>query len=215
MLNAGFRIPPSAGTASGVHGSEPGYNRVYVHVGEDFTYEKFWQRLKAGRCFVTNGPLLRVRVDGELPGHVFTAAAGEEKDVTIEVDLASRENVPFLEVIKNGRVERQVAFDKKSGTVKVGTLKFKQSGWFAVRAVTDVEHTYRFAMTGPYYVEIGAEKQHISKVSARFFLEMVDDEIARVQSASGLQSGQKDDFLSYCARARKFWEGRVGEANAD
>src|SRR5262249_57532163 len=70
-LNCGLRLPPSAGSASGVLPNPVGYNRVYVHVEGDFTYEKWWQGLKAGRCFVTNGPLLLATANGQRPGHVF------------------------------------------------------------------------------------------------------------------------------------------------
>ena len=78
MLNCGLRVPPSAGSASGVLPNPLGYDRVYVHCSEDFTYEGWWEGLKAGRSFVTNGPLLIVKANGHLPGHVFTADEGGE-----------------------------------------------------------------------------------------------------------------------------------------
>jgi len=71
ILNSGLRIPPSAGSASGVLPNPVGYNRVYVQVDGELTYEKWWDGLCAGRSFVTNGPLLLVRADGELPGMYF------------------------------------------------------------------------------------------------------------------------------------------------
>jgi hypothetical protein len=49
-----------------------GYDRVYVHLGSDLNYEKWWEGLRAGRSFVSNGPLLRCRANGKLPGEVFT-----------------------------------------------------------------------------------------------------------------------------------------------
>ena len=42
-----------------------------LHIGYDFSYDNWWAGLKAGRSFVTNGPLLVVKADGHLPGHVF------------------------------------------------------------------------------------------------------------------------------------------------
>src|SRR5207249_1727793 len=69
ILNCGLRIPPSAGSASGVLPNPVGYNRVYVHVGKELTNEKWWEGLRAGHSFVSNGPLLRCRANGELPGH--------------------------------------------------------------------------------------------------------------------------------------------------
>jgi hypothetical protein len=45
LLNCGLRLPPSAGSASGVLPNPVGYNRVYVRVEGDLTYKKWWQGL--------------------------------------------------------------------------------------------------------------------------------------------------------------------------
>ena len=64
LLNCGLRIPPSAGSASGVLPNPVGYNRVYVHCGEELTWDKWWENLRRGQVVVTNGPMLRPRVFG-------------------------------------------------------------------------------------------------------------------------------------------------------
>ena len=84
LLNCGLRIPPSAGSASGVLDNPVGYNRVYVHCGETLTYDAWWEGLRAGRVVVTNGPLLRPRVNGELPGHVFQGKLGEVIELSVQ-----------------------------------------------------------------------------------------------------------------------------------
>ena len=59
-LEAGIRIPPSAGSASGVLPNPVGYNRVYVHLGsQQLSADSWFGALSKGRCFVTNGPLLQ------------------------------------------------------------------------------------------------------------------------------------------------------------
>ena len=78
LLECGLRIPPTAGSGSGESPNPVGYNRVYVHVDGELTYEKWWQQLRAGQVFVTNGPLMKPSVEGELPGHVFQADGGHE-----------------------------------------------------------------------------------------------------------------------------------------
>jgi hypothetical protein len=78
LLNCGLRIPPSAGSGSGDGPNPLGYNRVYVFCGQEFSYDSWWRNLREGKVFVTNGPLLRPRVNGQLPGHVFHAQAGQE-----------------------------------------------------------------------------------------------------------------------------------------
>ena len=157
ILNSGLRLPPSAGSASGVLPNPVGYNRVYVHT-EKFTYEKWWEGLRAGRCFVTNGPLLRVEADGKRPGHVFTAAKGCDVSIEIKARLTSRDPIGFIEVVKDGKVERKVPFAEWSKAGSLGELRFDRSGWFLVRAVTDNPRTFRFASTAPFYVEIAKRK---------------------------------------------------------
>src|SRR5262249_22268954 len=142
VLNTGLRLPPSAGSASGVLPNPVGYNRVYVHVGPELTYAKWWQALKAGRCFVTNGPLLRVEANGKLPGHVFAADAGQQIKINLKAALTTSDTIKYLEIVKDGEVQRKVAFAdwKKSGSL--GELIFQESGWFLVRAIADNKKTF-------------------------------------------------------------------------
>src|SRR5262249_31268554 len=181
MLNCGLRLPPSAGSASGVLPNPVGYNRVYVHVGKDLGHDKWWDGLRAGRSFVTNGPLLRVRSDDKLRGHVFTAAKRQEIVIDLKASLTTRDAVERIEVIKDGAVERAVPFEEWSKTGSLGKLSFKASGWFLVRAVTGNKKTFRFASTAPWYVEVGDEKGRGSKAAARFFPERTQDRGMRAQ----------------------------------
>src|SRR5262249_43060989 len=99
LLNCGLRIPPSAGSASGVLPNPVGYNRVYVHVDGEFSHEKWWRGLAAGQSFVTNGPLLQIQVSGKLPGHVFTATAGQDVALEVRGQVTTREPVSVVEII--------------------------------------------------------------------------------------------------------------------
>ncbi len=212
ILNAGLHIPPSAGSASGVLPNPVGYNRVYVHLDGELSYEKWWDGLRAGRSFVTNGPLLRVRANGELPGHVFAAPAGNEVVLDIRAALAGRDPVRALEIILNGRVERSVPYDEWLRTGSLGKLRFRESGWMLVRAIADNPKTFRFAATAPFYVEIGDVRQRISRSSVRFFLDWIAQRMDRVQLDDPVQ---KDEVLAYHTAARRFWEERLAKANAD
>jgi hypothetical protein len=214
ILNAGLRVPPSAGSASGVLPNPLGYDRVYVHTGDDFSYDRWWEGLKAGRSFVTNGPLLLVEADGHLPGHVFTAREGEKIAIDLDVSLTTLDNVPKIEIIKNGRVEKAVSPDelaKADGKVEV---TFDRSGWFLVRAITDVANTFRFASTAPYYVEIGPEKKRISKASAQFFLDWIDERIERVPLKLD-DPQQLQEVLGHHYTAKQVWQRIAAEANAE
>jgi hypothetical protein len=212
LLNTGIRIPPSAGSASGVLPNPVGYNRVYVYCGDEFSYERWWRGLRAGNVVVTNGPMLRPRVNGELPGHVFTAGAGETVELEIALALAVREKVEYLQVIRDGRVAQEVRLDE---AVKQGgrfpKVTFRESGWMLIRAVTNNQKTYRFASTGPYWVEIGNQPR-ISRTSAQFFLDWVHERARRIQLED---AGQRAEVLKYHRAARDFWQAKVDAANAE
>ncbi len=212
LLNCGLRIPPSAGSASGVLPNPVGYNRVYVQLDKEFTHEKWWEGLRAGRSFVTNGPLLIVDAAGKLPGHVFTAPEGQELNIGLKAALTTREPpIRFVEIIKNGQVERKVSFEEWSKTGSLGTVTFKASGWFLVRAITENKKTFRFASSAPFYVEIGERKRHISKASAEFFLDWAKERAMRVKLDDPTQ---REEVLQHHRAAEKFWQDLVTKANA-
>ena len=76
-LECGLRIPPMRRQRLGRAPNPVGYNRVYVHLDGPFSYDAWWKHFARARSFVTNGPLLRPTVEGEPPGHVFRAEAGQ------------------------------------------------------------------------------------------------------------------------------------------
>ena len=212
ILDSGLRLPPSAGSASGVIPNPVGYNRVYVHVGETLDYAKWWGGLRAGRSFVTNGPLLICRADGHLPGHVFATEESKEVSINLDVSVTSRDPVSSLEIVKNGTVESadRVRGRKFSGTL--GPLKFRNSGWFLVRVITENPRTFRFASTAPFYVEIGPSKRRISKRSAQFFLDWVEERIKRVRLND---ADERRQVLTDHEEARSFWKETLRSANVE
>jgi hypothetical protein len=211
LLNCGLRLPPSAGSASGVLPNPVGYNRVYVHVENRFDHDQRWEGLRAGRSFVTNGPLLRVEADGKLPGHVFTTAEGKEVTIALKAHLITCDSIPTLEVIKDGQVEWAVPFETWRETGTLGTVTFKRSGWFLVRVIANNPKTFRFASTAPFYVEVGEGKRWVSKASARFFREWVRERAERIKLDD---VRQREDVLNYHTAAERFWQGLVDLANA-
>jgi hypothetical protein len=210
ILNCGLRLPPSAGSASGVLPNPVGYNRVYVHLDGEFNYGNWWEGLKAGRVFVSNGPLLRCRANGEFPGFTFKAPAGKTLDLRVDAALDSRDTVSSLEIIQNGRVLRAVPYSDWKRTGSIGTIQFKASGWFLIRAIADVPDTFRFASTGPFYVEIGPTPRRVSKASAHFFLDWVHERMNQIKLDDPVQ---KEEVLQHHRAAERFWEEKVAQAN--
>jgi hypothetical protein len=211
LLQCGLHIPPSAGSGSGVAPNPVGYNRVYVHVDGDFSYEKWWQGFRAGQVVVGNGPLLQPSVEGELPGHVFQVDEGQSAEFEIGLTLSTRDPISYLEIIKDGQVEHSVRMDDYAKSGQLPKLRFQRSGWFLVRAVTDVPKTYRFAMTGPYYVQIGYQPR-ISKRAAQFFLDWVYERARQIKLPD---PEQQRLVLEEHRKARDFWQDLLSRANAE
>jgi hypothetical protein len=162
---------------------------------------------------VTNGPLIREpRVNDQLPGHVFRAADGEKVVLQAALNLSLREQVDYLEIVKNGRVEHEVRLDAfaQSGG-RLPEVVFTESGWMLIRAVTSHPRTYRFASTGPYYIEIGGQPR-ISRQAVQFFADWVHQRARQIDIADPVQ---RESVIQYHRAARDFWAKRLAAATAD
>jgi hypothetical protein len=216
VLNCGLRIPPVAGSGSGTNDSPVGTNRVYVRCGNEFSPAAWWDNLRAGRVFVTNGPLLRPMVEGEPPGYVFHIETGQALALEIGLNLATRVPVDYLQIIKNGTVEAEVRLaDWKDRKGKLPPITFDASGWFLVRAaVTNSAQTYQFASTGPYYVE-QAGQSRVSKRSVQFFLDWIGVAEGHLRKLPNLTEAQLAEQLAQQELARLFFTALLARANAE
>lgn len=194
ILNCGLRVSPSAGSASGVLPNPVGYNRVYVYPGDSITWDRWWEGLRQGRCFVTNGPLLRLTANGSLPGEVFES--DQPLKVRIEGRVDGNDKIEKIELIRNGEirvVELPVEFE------------VSESGWFLVRAIADVKETFRFASTAPWYVEIGGKKMVPDRKAATFLLNWAKERRANVgHTVSDPQ--KKKELLEIHDRGIAYWK---------
>ncbi|MCI0533940.1 MAG: CehA/McbA family metallohydrolase, partial [Verrucomicrobiales bacterium] len=212
LLNCGVRLPPSAGSASGVLPNPVGYDRVYVHVDGDLTWTKWWDGLRAGRVFVSNGPLLRCRAEGQLPGQVFKAAEGKPLVIQLTGALSGRDPVKAVEIVRNGTVLRSVSVSPDGKSHALGQVMLDGPGWFLIRAIADQPRTFRFASTGPFYVEGPNETRRISRASAQFFVDWVHERMAKLQAPT---AAQREEVLQEWRRAEKFWQDKLAKANAE
>ena len=206
ILNSGLRIPPSAGSASGVLLNPVGYNRVYAYIEKGLTYDKWFDAVKRGKCFVSNGPLLLCKANGELPGRVFTS--DKKFEIKIAAEIYSRDTVDVVEIIKNGKVLKHIPATELKDKFSVGIV-FEESGWFLIRVICKTTGNFRFASTAPFYVEIGKNKKHISKSAAQFFLDWTNERAGLIKTDD---KEQLREINKYVNAARKYWEGIVASA---
>jgi acetyl esterase/lipase len=177
FLNCGFRIPVSAGSASGVKASPIGYNRVYVKLNEPFSYESWFHALKAGRSFGTNGPMLFLRINGEEVGSILRFHGGKPARLRIQAEASSQRKLDRLEVVFKGNVIKTATTPDTHGKM---VLDFEnevlESGWFAARAFEELGQTIHFAHTSPIYTELGSRSAIVPE-DARYFIQWIGREM--------------------------------------
>jgi hypothetical protein len=135
LLNAGLQVPLLGASRKKTNTTVLGCVRTYARMNpsETFSYKNWIEAIRAGRTFVTNGPLLFFTINGQEPGSTITVPADSR---TIRVHAQARSPVPFerLEVIHNGSV---VAEKNATGTPSEGNLDMElpisESGWWAAR----------------------------------------------------------------------------------
>jgi hypothetical protein len=130
----------------------------------------------------------------------------------LEAALDSRDPISAIEIIQNGRVAATVPYSAWKRTGSLGTVTFKDSGWFLIRTIADVPHTFRFASTGPFYVEVGPAGSRISRSSAQFFLDWVRERSGQIRLED---SSQQAAVMKYHQAAEQFWQEKIAQANAD
>lgn len=217
ILNCGLRIPPSAGSASGVLPNPVGYNRVYVHTGQALKWTDWWNGLKAGRSFVTNGPILLATADGELPGHAFEIDA-ETRAIRISAKVVSNDPFSSIEVVNNGEVITVAGIETNDPGVgphrmTVDTSIAVKPGWFLIRVITDRKDTFRFASTAPWFIDESGKPRRVSRRSVEFFADWIEERTDRVPQK--LKDAKKlREVLAHHDTARRFWNDLLNRTNA-
>jgi hypothetical protein len=135
LLNCGFRIPAAAGTdvfLNRIQSYPPGWGRCYVKLTNGLNYGEWMRGQKAGRSFVTTGPMLEWTVEGHEPGDTLRLAAPGQ--VRVRARASSQFLLQSVDLLVNGRV---VFTNTIAGGANAMSLDHKvtieHSGWITVR----------------------------------------------------------------------------------
>jgi hypothetical protein len=192
--NLGFRVPATAGSASGVLPNPVGYNRLYVQLDEPFGLEPFYRGLRQGKSFVTNGPML-----------FFDAYEEPGGSIRVTVDVRSRDPLDRVEVIANGVVIQ--TFGAPPGKRSFSTELSVGSGlysWIAVRAFEQNDATIRMAHSQPYWIDAPFGVRG----DADYFIHWIDELIRQSEQDKErfANDKQKETVLGLYRQARQVYE---------
>ena len=204
LLNCGFRLPVSAGSASGVKASPLGYNRVYVKVSGPFSYRNWFASLKAGRSFATNGPMLFLTADGQDPGSELRVDPTRPVRIRAEALSPAAARAPRDRLLRSGhsqhlRTRQRRPLDRRDGAARSRTTAgspHAPSSRPARRSAlrTPVRSTSTSAIPAP------------AADDAKFFLQWIDREIAFYTANKDFRArDQQDDMLAFFRQAREVY----------
>ncbi|MGH7567404.1 MAG: CehA/McbA family metallohydrolase [Gemmatimonadales bacterium] len=215
LLNCGFRLPAGAGTDAFPNFASlrgpPGLVRVYVRVGPTLDHPRWLAGIRAGKTFVTNGPLLEFTLGAREIGDELRLPASGAR-LAAHVVLRSNVAVDHLELVGNGRVVASLPLAGDRTRVDTTfSVTPTASGWYVVRAWSERPRTpildlYPFASTSPIFVQVGHEPAP-SPADAAYFVRWVDRVAAVAQGHTGWNTpAERDSVLAQLGRARGVFE---------
>jgi TolB protein len=195
ILNCGFRVPAAAGTdcfLNRIGSMPPGWGRCYVRLPQGLDYKNWIEGQRAGRSFVSNGPIIELQVGETTIGGTIKLAA--PRSARVKARAEAQTPIQKLELIQNGRV---IATAQASGNkfeiILDQELLLDRSGWIAARVTgppaNHLAPGQHQAHTNPVYVELAGSKLD-SKTDAAFFLAWIDRLEADLRRRDRMHTGK-------------------------
>ena len=191
-LNAGYRLPLVGGTDKMSSSVAVGQYRTYVQIPEDqdFDYATWCRNLRAGRTFLSGGPMLEFNIDGAQVGDTVRLPGGGGR---IDLVATARSILPVhtLQIVHNGQVVAQT--DEPRGARELAlhiSLEIHGNSWLCAR-VGGPDYVARphhdtwsrgvFAHTSPIYVACGGEWSQADAASLQYMLTLVGGSLEYVR----------------------------------
>lgn len=161
LLNAGIRLPIVGGSGKDSNRIALGGMRTLTPAEPTRTYVDWVEHVRTGRTTASNGPFLRLSVDGD--SEAAKINLNEPRKLRCSAEAASLQPFEQLELLANGEVV--VGVSATAGEVTTASLEieheFAGSGWIAARCRGSKKselypHVPVFAHTSPVWVQVAA-----------------------------------------------------------
>ena len=216
-LNCGYRLPLVGGTDKMSSDVPVGLYRTYAYIPEDeeFDYENWCRAVRAGRTFLSGGPILDFTVNGSPVGDTISLSGTG----TVEVEAAAESIFPIhtLEIVQQGRVVAST--DEARGTRRLRlktSLKVEGHTWLAARCggpdYSALPHHDRwnrglFAHTSPIYIAVGGDWWLFDEATAQYMLTLVSGTLEYMRHTAPHRPAEtvthhhgEEDHLAYLER---------------
>lgn len=210
LLNCGIRLPASTGSDWYVCSS----NRVYVDVGNSFTYENWLGGLRAGRTFVTDGPVLKLSVEGHQPNNDLLDLGRTVSSVRASVDWESCVPIDRVEIVRDGEVVARSENTEGASTGRFTLdLDATDASWIAARCWGGRRNSYGHALwahTSPVYLRATPNTAR-ARASAEFFVERIDAARAWLSYTAHFDNFQQRDRMLDLFDEGRTWYAKRAE----
>ena len=221
--NNGLRVTAVGGedSISNLHASKlVGSVRTYVHTGErGLAMDAWFDGLRAGRAFVSTGPLVELTVNGAIPGETVDLRDGGG---TVEIRGWVRSITPIdrLLLVWNGQVIEEVpVMGDRHETELSRTLPVTGSGWYHLRVEGRPDERFPLdagfaqAFTNPVWVTVGGRPVR-SQASAEYALRWIDTLQELADAWPGWRSErERAHVFAQFEEAREVYRRFAAEAN--
>ncbi len=193
-LNCGYRLPLVGGTDKMSSEVPVGLCRTYAYLPDaPFTYENWCRAVRAGRTFISSGPIVTLTVDGAVIGDTRQLPRGGG---TVEIEATAGSIFPLrtLQIVQQGKVVAETRGDARSRRLSLtARVKVEANTWFAARCGGedyrtmphfDVWQRGCFAHTSPIYVAVGEPWQLFDPGTARYMLTLIEGSLAYIRQTA-------------------------------
>ena len=201
-LNLGFRISAAAGSDI-PWGSTLGEVRTIVYTGDSFSVDQWFEGLKSGRTFVSNGPALFLEADGNYPGREIIRNKGFISKIKVEAySHPGIGTIDKVEIYNNdGMVQQYLNSDKKDAITIEIDHSLDKSQWLTAAVYCD---NGAIAHTSPiYFIVDGKPTWNPEKAPA-----IIDKQLALIQVIDDEEHGKDrpdQEILDRLDNARRFY----------
>lgn len=214
FLNTGSRLPVTGGTDKMYNTQTIGAVRTYAFVGSDFSYDGWIDAIKAGQTYVTTGPQLSFKVDGNPIGSVLDRKPGDILSLQAIAEIPPEYPADVLEIVQNGLVVAAIELEPGvQRTVLDFEVEVSGSGWLAARVRGSIPLPYQrnlildwrgvpsMAHTSPIYIRTGKERVW-SEEDAAFLADHVRAAIKWAQEVARYRDDtERSEILSLFRKA--------------
>ena len=216
-LNCGYKLPIVGGTDKMSSDVPVGIYRTYAYVPEDqeFNYETWCAAVKAGRTFLSGGPMIDFTINGARVGDTIQLSG----EGTVEVEASAESIFPIhtLEIVQQGRVVASANESQGARNLHLtASVKVDGHSWLAARCAgpdyTAVPHhdgwnRGLFAHTSPIYIAVGGDWWMFDKDTAQYMLTLVEGGIDYIRNTAPHYADEvtthhhgEEDHLAYMER---------------